>query len=137
MYDFDEEKMKHIAYRLQYQARKKKLSYAAISRLADCSLSSVRKYADLETDEASMEVNILKRISKALEQHEYYLCNEYHVFVDSPNYCELIRAYRKKKSYSQKMLADKLGISISNCKHYEHGRTRLPYKLYIQMKGEL
>lgn len=73
-----------------------------------------------------MDIGILKNMAAYFGEDIYYLCNEYHVFMDAVDVPEYLRRLRKKAGMSQKEWAGQLGIPLASYKSYEMGRVRLP-----------
>ena len=56
------------------------------------------------------------------------------------NYCQIgerIRKYRKAKGFSQELLAEKVGISVTHMSHIETGNTKLSLPVFVALANEL
>lgn len=134
MHEYDEEKMKYIAYRIQYHVRKNNMSYVELSRRIGCSRDTMMRYVNIEYEEASMNIENLKRIANVFQVNEYYFCNDYHVFLDKVNGGSYLKILRMKHKLSQLRYSQKLNIPYSNYKTYESGKAKVPYKVWLLIK---
>lgn len=126
MFEGKERMEECISARIKYCLQKTKTSQHKLAAEIGCSRDTVFSYANGKIPEGHMDIGILKNMAAYFGEDIYYLCNEYHVFMDAVDVPEYLRRLRKKAGMSQKEWAGQLGIPLASYKSYEMGRVRLP-----------
>ena len=90
-------------------------------------------YLNPNYPEASMNVDVLKRMAEYFHKDQYYFCNSYHLFLDSGISFQILKEKRIQMKLTQKEYSEILGVKQAIYKKYEQGQARIPENVWKQI----
>lgn len=125
--------MTKISDRINRELFERRIPKARFAREVGVSRDLVCNYTRTSFAEESMQIPVLKSFAAYFDKDTYYFCNDYHKFIDTIDGMELLKRFRGKEAVTQKIFADKLGVTTAMYKAYEEGKCSLPYQVYLRL----